>query len=103
MSDFFDKDYELPTSNNGYMSFEQGKNKFRILSKPIVGWEWWVKDEDGNDKPRRCGQRDKVPVGELVRDGDPRHFWSMVVWNYQLEMVQILSIRQATIQKPIKN
>jgi hypothetical protein len=35
------------SSGDGYMKFKEGENRFRILTKPVVGWLWWV-DSDGN-------------------------------------------------------
>lgn len=100
---FFEKDYEIPDQELGYMKFEQGENRFRILSEhPIVGYKWWIEDEDGNRKPIRRRMGEKIPVVEIQSDETPKHFWAMVVWNYKAERLQILEITQATIQRAIK-
>jgi len=109
MSDFFPTNYEVPVKESGYMKFEQGENRFRVLVPPIIGWEYWV-DKDGEvrqkgerpqkgDKPVRV--KDGQPVPAEVGDGS-RHFWAMVVWNYQLKRVQILQITQNGIQRTIR-
>lgn len=99
MADFLPNDYEPPAGNEGYMKLEQGDNRFRILSSAIVGYEWWVTDEDGNDKPKRSRPDETIPMAEIEREGDPKHFWAFVVYNYEKEKVQILQITQRTIQK----
>jgi len=94
-TDFLPQAYEVPQSAGGYMKFQQGENKFRILSKPIIGWLDW------KDKvPHRFGFKNKPekPLG----DQPIRHFWAMVVFDYSDQAVKILEITQATIQKAIE-
>ncbi len=109
MTDFFPEGYEVPTKEGGYMKFEQGENRFRILCSPIIGWEWWV-DEAGEvrqkgdkpakgDKPVRVRVSDPVPVDAA---DTVRHFWAMVVWNYNAKKIQILQLTQGGIQKTIR-
>lgn len=97
MSDFLDSNYEVPATGNNYMKFKDGDNKFRIISKPIVGWLDW---------------KDKVPhrfvmTAKPEKPFDPtkavRHFWAMIVFDYSDNAVKILEITQATIQTAIKN
>lgn len=108
MSNFLPKDYKVPEKPGNYLKFEQGENKIRILSEPILGYEWWVR-EDGSikqrndkmikgDKPVRIRPDAKMSpsVAEVYK-----HFWAMIVWNYSIKAVQILQITQRTIQKPL--
>ena len=55
MNDFLPENYEVPKGESKYMKFEQGDNKFRILAKPIFGWEAWTKptEEHKNGLPVR--------------------------------------------------
>jgi hypothetical protein len=53
--------YTPPKSSGNYMKLIQGVNKFRILSKIIVGWETWV-EEDGKRKPVRAKDRADIPM-----------------------------------------
>jgi len=105
MSDFLPKDYKVPTSEGGYMKLEQGENRFRIMEAPILGYELWV-----GGKPKRYKEEESITVEDYENsDKDsttgeprlPRHFWAMVVWNYQQKRLQILEITQKTIQKAI--
>lgn len=96
MSDFLPQDYTAPQGGGGYMKIQQGENKIRILSKPIIGWLDW-KDK----KPYRF-RIDKKPDKPLG-DRPIRHFWAFIVWNYNEQALQILEITQATIQAAIQN
>jgi len=96
MSDFLPEDYEAPEGGGNYMKLQEGENKFRILSKPIVGWLDW-KDK----KPYRFTMKNKP---EKPMDKNPiKHFWAFVVWNNATESIQILEITQQTIQAAITN
>lgn len=114
MSDFLPSDYKEPVMSN-YMSFEQGENKFRVLSKPIIGWEYWVdvfengKQVFQNGKPKRTPVRvrqlNEVPMefqNSPDRQKQPKHFWAMVVWNYGAERIQVLEITQKRIRESLK-
>ena len=90
------KDYETPKKPSNYMRWEEGKNKFRILSDVIVGYEWWIETPDGGRKPLRCRPEDAHKHD--APEGDLKHFWAMVVWNYDTERIQILEITQGSIQ-----
>lgn len=97
MNDFLPPDYEQPQGNSSYMKFKQGENRFRILSKPIVGWVDW-KDK----KPLRYHMKDKPD-----KPADPKkpikHFWAVIVWNYAEQAVQIIEITQVSVQSAIAN
>lgn len=94
---FQDENYRVPVGN--FMKFEDGDNKFRILSKIVTGWKWW----DGETN-HRVKTETEIP-GNLygtTGEGAPRHFWAMAVWNYNAQKVQVLEIHQITIIKAIK-
>jgi len=108
MSDtFLPEAYQVPKSTSGYMSLEQGANRFRALSSPILGNEIWVNDKgearskedkpQKGDKPIRTRMGVDTPVGAQVK-----HFWSLVVYNYATKSIQILNITQSTIQDAIR-
>lgn len=98
MEDFLQSDYKLPSGSDKYMKLGQGDNRFRILSSAVTGVEFWIETDKGGKKPIR------IKEGGIAPDNfvdDPKSFWAFVVWNYQEEKVQILSITQRTIQKSI--
>lgn len=93
---FLPTDYEAPKTNSKYMKFEDGSNKFRILSSPIIGWEDWE-----NKKPIRFKLNFK-PEKPVDPEKPIRHFWAFIVWNYSSQRIEILEITQATIRKKIE-
>lgn len=103
MNDFFpEADYKIPTTSN-YMKFQEGDNKFRVLSSAIVGWEYWNTD----NKPVRNKENWKTVPDDIKVDKDGNikisHFWAFIVWNYNEQKVQILQITQKGIMKYIQS
>lgn len=101
--EFLPKDYKgVPEPQSGYMKLLDGDNKFRILSPAITGFEFWTTE----NKPERSVDYPKeTPHIRLDESGNPtkvKHFWAMIVWNYQLECVQILQINQVTILRQLE-
>jgi hypothetical protein len=81
---------------------QQGANKFRILSAPIMGWEYWTESK----KPVRAKERwTTIPVDADIsgKNGwNPKHFWAFVVWNFDTKQAEILEITQTTIQTALE-
>ena len=82
---FLPPDYKAPTSSN-YMKLEEGENQFRVLSSAIVGWEWWV-IENQKPTPKRAKEMPQtlpqnIKVGEDGQPQKPKHFWAFVVYNH---------------------
>ena len=92
MGNFLPDNYVKPVSKSNYFKFEQGENKFRILSPAITGWLDWTPDK----KPLRS-REERAPL----QDKRPKHFWAFLVWDYATEQVKVLEITQATIQNSI--
>ena len=93
--DFMPEGYEVPSSSN-YLKLEQGDNKVRIVSRPIVGWEDWK-----DNKPIRFRMPDK-PQAPIDPEKQIKHFWAMLVWDYKTEKLLILEITQKTVQRSIE-
>lgn len=95
--EFLPPTYKAPSSASRYMKLKDGENKIRILSKPVLGWEDW------NDKtPVRYKMDDGCPT-PFDSKKPPKHFWAFIVWNYEEQKIQVLSITQATIRKAIES
>lgn len=102
---FLPNDYNIPQKSN-YTRFEQGETILRILESPILGWEIWK-----DNKPVRFDMDEEIPI-EVADSADvdkltgmpraPRHFWAMVVWNYEAKCLQIWEITQKSIMSAIK-
>lgn len=95
-NDFLPTGYEVPKSEASYMKLAPGDNKFRALSKPIVGWCDW-KDK----KPFRFPM-DKKPAQPFDPKQDIKHFWAMVVWDYNAKKIAILEIDKKGIQNAMQ-
>jgi hypothetical protein len=102
-NDFLPQGYAVPVKSSNYMKLQPGENRLRILCSPIIGWEWWEEGAEGSRRPVRIRLSDKIPAGvPMEGDNRVRHFWAMVVYNYQEEQIQILEVTQATIQRTLK-
>ena len=95
-TDFLPSDYEAPKGNSNYLRLEKGENRFRILSKPILGWEDWE-----NKKPLRF-RRDAKPEKPIDPQKAIKHFWAFIVFNYFKNEIQIMEITQKSIQGAIE-
>jgi hypothetical protein len=86
-------------TSGGFMKFDkEGTFKFRILSAPITGFEYWTVDKE----PIRSKEYPKV-ISDKIKPGDKiKYFWAFVVWNFQAEEVQILELTQTTIIEPLQ-
>ncbi len=99
---FLPDQYQVPKSSSGYMKFEKGTNRFRILSSAIIGYEYWNLE----NKPIRSREPWKLLPEDIKPDkyGNMNilHFWAFVAWNYQEKKIQILEITQVKIQRAMK-
>ncbi len=101
---FLPSDYKVPSTSN-YMKFKADDNRFRVLSKPIMGWEYWTDNEDGKRSPNRVRKQEELPANvqnSTVREKQAKHFWAFVVWNYSENRVQILELTQKSIMKAVE-
>lgn len=103
---FLPESYEIPNKSN-YTRLQNGENTLRILEKPILGYELWI-----NNKPKRYKMGQDIPVSDVEsadidkRTGlpkPPKHFWAMVVWNYDQNCLQVWEITQKKIMTSLKN
>lgn len=101
MSDFLPEGYEIPSSTDKYMRLVKGENRFRILSSPILGYEYWI-EKDDKRIPLRTPMNKPFSVDVAENPEDIKHFWAMVVWNYAAKRVQILEITQKGVQKVLR-
>ena len=91
MSGLLNADYDVPSSGeSSYMQYVKGENRFRMLDKPVTGYQYWQDDRT----PVRIKLANEAPAGEK-----PKHFWQVPVWSSG--QVKILDITQATVQKQL--
>lgn len=94
---FLPENYEAPKSSNHYMKLQDGDNKIRILSQPVIGWEDWK-----DNKPVRFRFNEK-PKASFDPKKPIKHFWAFIVWNHNEEQIQILHVTQATVRNFIES
>ena len=92
---FLPENYSAPSGNSNYYKFDKGENRFRILSKPIIGWLDW-----DNKKPLRF-RMDAKPSKPIDSNKAIKHFWAFVVHDTKSNSIKILEITQSSIQGAI--
>ena len=91
MSGLLEATYSVPsTGDSSFMKFVKGENRFRILDKPTLGYQYWQDDKT----PVRIKTAGDAPAGEK-----PKHFWQIPV--YSASSVKVLDITQSTVQKQL--
>jgi hypothetical protein len=101
MSDekFIDDAYTPPSNGGGYSKIEQGDNKFRILSSPLMTWNIWSNGKCSRI-PYNPDNKPSTPDGE---NAGVKHAWNMIVWNYQTEAIEIMELDKMTVIAPLLN
>lgn len=97
---------EIPKSIGNYLKFEQGPNKFRILSNPIMGYEYWteVTTKEKSKPVRSLEIPFPIPLdADLKKGWSPRYFWAFVVYNLDAKKIQILEITQKGLIKALQD
>ena len=97
--DFLPSDYKSPSSNsdNYFKAKKDTENRIRIMSKPVLGWEDWNKE----NRPIRF-RMDAKPAQPVDANKPVRHFWAFVIYNYNEDKIQVMHVVQASIQKAIQ-
>ena len=94
---FLPENYEAPRSVNlNYLKLQEGPNRLRILSAPILGWEDW------QDKQPVRYRMEQKPDTSFDNSKPMKHFWAMVVYNFDLKCIQIWHVTQASIRKTLE-
>lgn len=100
MTAFLPDGYEAPKSVSFYTRFEDGeKVKLRILPSGlddrncITGFEYFEETEDGKKTPIRSTQ--------TMKNINEKHFWAFKVYNHNLGLVQLCSLKQKSLMKQL--
>lgn len=99
---FVPEGYEVP-GGSGYMKFTQGKNKFRILSSLVTGWEYWTTEDKCVRSRTEFTETPGIKVDPKTGKTSVNHFWAVVVYDYATESIKTLEITQKGIQKYVLN
>lgn len=94
-------DYQMPVSSgSNYLKITEEAQEFRILTSPIIGWEYFRADGDKVAPVRQKEEFEWIPADS--KDGSkPKEFRAFPVWNHTLGKVQIMEITQSSIKKEI--
>lgn len=95
--------YNVPTNSGNYMKFKDGSNRFYVLGKAIIGWQYW--NTEGKPVRQKSKFNGTPPDIKINKDGQPdrvKHFWAFPVWNYEDKKLQVLEITQSGIQGSMK-
>ena len=90
----------VPKSKGGnFYKFDDGQNKVRILSDPVMGWLYWT----SQGKPVRLYEEPQQKPSDM-REGDKiKFFWAFSVWSYRDGKVQVLEITQSSIREQMQD
>lgn len=104
MNQFLPQNYEIPKGKSNYMKFEKEKNKFRVVSSAVIGYEYWNKD----NKPVRLKEYpENLPHDIRKNDnGTPteiKHFWAFAVIDRYDNSIKLLEVTQKGIMREIQN
>jgi len=99
--EFFDKTYEVPKNDGGYMKFKQGENIFRILAPAVMGWEDWKQDGDKKVPVRTKWEGEQSKPVAINSKRPVKHFWAFPVYTYGRKTIEVLEITQNGIQNSI--
>lgn len=96
-------DAVIPRNSAQFFKAEEGKNRVRILSDIVVGWEGWKNNKPFRHEGNVC--QIKPEQVDLNQSGLPNinYFWAMVIWNYAEKKLQIWEITQKTIMGVLKD
>jgi hypothetical protein len=104
-NDFLPKGYKLPESGSSFFKFQDGENRIRILTKPVIGYEAWIDNKPVRREEVVCSfNPEDVDVDEKY-SGKPKIslFWGFLVYNYNTKQVEVATITQKTVLKAIEN
>lgn len=98
MDNFLPEDYEAPKTQSNYLKFEQGKNKFRIVSSAIVGYVYWTSDK----KPVRMKEFPENTPEDIRDDSKIKHFWAFTVIDRTDGRIKVCELTQVSIMNAIR-
>lgn len=110
MSGFLPDGYKVKEPGGFYFKPQEGKNKVRLVTKPLIGLSYWINEEgvvkdskSGNFKgfkPVRVKLGDEVPE---KAESHTKEFWIVGVFNYAEGVLQTWEITQRGIKKALQD
>lgn len=87
---------EMTSGSSAYFKLENGENKLRIISMPVMGWLEWV-----DKKPIRTPLADGEPEAS-DDENPPKQFLAMAVIDQKDGNVKIWEVTQKSVMKAIR-
>lgn len=91
---FIPEDYTAPTGGGGFTKLQNGDNRFRILSSPLMLWVTWADKKVSRIK--YLGTANK-PAKPAVEGASVKHAWGLIVWNYTTEAIEVFELDKQAI------
>jgi len=96
-------DYELKQVSvwgGNYFKISEEPQEFRIMTSPIIWYEYFKVLDDWKVKPVR--QKEAfVETPGIREDSKPKEFWAFAVRNHWAKRIQIMELTQKTVMKAI--
>ena len=102
IDNFLPADEKIP-NNSPYLKFQEGANKFRVLSSAITGYEYWTNDNKPVRSKTPFRHHENGKLNPKTGQVDMKYFWAFSVFDYADKKVKILEITQKGIQQKIMN
>lgn len=93
-------EFKENTGTSNYLKVTEDPQEFRILTSPVIWWEYFRTEWDKSVPVRQKSEFDWIPSDSKNWE-KPKEFWAFAVWNHTLGKVQIMEITQQTIKKEI--
>lgn len=104
---FLPINYKVPDKSRQFKKLTPGDNRMRILSEPLLGWIFFNKSNKPVRRPFSEGEFTIQELQELNCKADDenrltcKHFWLMLIWDYEEEIPRIIDLTQISIIKPL--
>lgn len=109
-TDFLPQGYTVPDKARQFMKLQNGDNIIQVLSTPMLGWVIFTEDKkpvrkeftEGNNNFTKQELIDhKAKKNEEGQFEPPKHFWLLLIWDYETNSPKILEITQISIIKKL--
>lgn len=95
--EFISETYEAPSTSGGYTRLQQGENRMRILSRPLLVWTIW-NDGKPSRVPYNKSEKPAIPSGS---NPSVKHAWILTVYNYKTEQIEVFELDKMTVINPL--
>lgn len=94
--------YELKQATNwwNYFKITEEPQEFRILTSPVIWYEYFKVEDDWKVKPIRSKEYMKETPW-IREDSKQKEFRAFVVWNHTAKKIQIMEVTQKVLMRTI--